>query len=540
MASIARFTESPHDTLTDKEYKEYICPQSLVQHMEYVASIRAYSPSLRLANKDSFASADDIGLQERRANECLKGYIAQPYVESQSQVSLLCSRSRLPSATPFSSMDPGHHNPFADLDTPLPSSKRMMRNSNPALAVTKGLSEEGTVTSSTSEDFNQSIEERQKRTKKRRWLIAGIGFTLVGLIIGGIITGAILGRNRKATGGSGVATSKKNGGDVVKQSNPNDPSTFIKDPNLHQSFYGIAYTPADSQLPNCGNSLKDVITDIQLLSQLTKRIRLYGADCNQTALVLEAIRRTKVDMQVWLGNYPVATDNGDAYKRQRDIIKDAISTYGTDHIAGVTVGNEFMLNYVTAHGGASVDPNGPVANQGAEILIGNINDTRDMLNSMGLPKTLPVGTSDAGSYFNDRVLGVVDYGLANVHPWFANVSIDTSASWTEDFFQTVDVAQAQALPNRPKMYIAETGWPSKSSDAANESNGPSTASIVNLQKFLDTFVCQANANETPYFFFELFDEPWKDQQFGGVEGWWGLFNADRTLKAIKIPDCAAP
>ena len=37
------------------------------------------------------------------------------------------------------------------------------------------------------------------------------------------------------------------------------------------------------------------------------------------------------------------TDAGEAYVRQRDYVTEAIKTYGTDHIAGVTVGNEFML-----------------------------------------------------------------------------------------------------------------------------------------------------------------------------------------------------
>lgn len=37
---------------------------------------------------------------------------------------------------------------------------------------------------------------------------------------------------------------------------------------------------------------------MQLMSQLTTRLRLYGADCNQSQLVLEAIKRTQVDMQV--------------------------------------------------------------------------------------------------------------------------------------------------------------------------------------------------------------------------------------------------
>ena len=37
----------------------------------------------------------------------------------------------------------------------------------------------------------------------------------------------------------------------------------------------------------------NVTEDIQLLSQLTPRIRTYGSDCNVTALVLQAIKDTK-------------------------------------------------------------------------------------------------------------------------------------------------------------------------------------------------------------------------------------------------------
>lgn len=77
----------------------------------------------------------------------------------------------------------------------------------------------------------------------------------------------------------------------------------------------------------------------------------------------------------------------------------------------MTVGNEFMLNYVTDNGGATQDINGPTANAGAQLLISMINDTRSWLQSLNLPKTLPVGTSDAGSYFNDEVLQSVDYGV---------------------------------------------------------------------------------------------------------------------------------
>jgi len=275
------------------------------------------------------------------------------------------------------------------------------------------------------------------------------------------------------------------------------------------------------------------------MSQLTTRIRLYGADCNQSALVLEAIKQTKVNMTVYLANYPAANDNGTAYQRQRDTIKQALQTYGTDHVAGVTVGNEFILDYLTANGGSNQDPNGSVGNTGADILLADINDTRSMLSSIGL-SSLPLGNADAGSYFNTRVLEAVDYGMANVHPWFADVSVQSAADWTATFFQQTDVAAAANLSNTPKMYIAETGWPTQSSDPKDANNGVSDASEANLQVFLNTFVCQANQNGTGYFFFEFYDEPWKDVEFGGVEGWWGLFHSNRTLKRVTIPDCESP
>lgn len=97
-----------------------------------------------------------------------------------------------------------------------------------------------------------------------------------------------------------------------------------------------------------------------------------------------------------------------------------------------------------------------------------------MLSGLSLSTTPQVGTSDAGSYFNTHVLQAVDYGvrpsttvaddilsrfpqMANVHPWFANVSASDAAGWTADFFKTTNVDVANALSNKPKMYIAETG-----------------------------------------------------------------------------------
>ncbi|KAJ3869124.1 glycoside hydrolase [Lentinula novae-zelandiae] len=387
------------------------------------------------------------------------------------------------------------------------------------------------------------MEKAPAKSKKTRYLVGDFdrtrkfftetlqvigGLVLVILIGVGVALGVVLSKKDSSTSTSSSSS-------VVNQTDANDPSSFEKDSRLKQSFYGIAYTPAGSQYPDCGNSLDDVITDIQLLSQLTTRVRLYGADCNQSALVLEAIKQTKVNMSVVIANYPIATDDGAAYERQALVIEDALTTYGIDNIIGVTVGNEFILDYLDDNG--ATDPNSDTGNTGAEILLGFINDTKTMLSNMSI--SLPVGNADAGSYFNDLVLEDVDYGMANVHPWFANVSVDDAAGWTWLFFQDNDVELAESLSNNPSMSIAETGWPTNSTDAGNESNGPSTATEANLQTFLDTFVCQANTNGTEYYFFEAFDEVWKLEEFGGVEGYWGLFYSNKTLKDITIPDCSS-
>ena len=49
---------------------------------------------------------------------------------------------------------------------------------------------------------------------------------------------------------------------------------------------------------------------------------------------------------------------------------------------------------------------------GAATLTANIADTRQMLSGLNLKKTILVGNSDAGSYFNNEVLEAVDYGVS--------------------------------------------------------------------------------------------------------------------------------
>lgn len=59
--------------------------------------------------------------------------------------------------------------------------------------------------------------------------------------------------SNRASSNSGSPSGTNNS--VVNQTNPNDPSTFVKDPRLIQSFYGLAYTPSGAIPPNCTSTL---------------------------------------------------------------------------------------------------------------------------------------------------------------------------------------------------------------------------------------------------------------------------------------------
>lgn len=90
---------------------------------------------------------------------------------------------------------------------------------------------------------------------------------------------------------------------------------------------------------------------------------------------------------------------------------------------------------------------------------------------MGLSKGLDIGTSDAGSILTTALAQGVDYFMSNVHPWFAQVSVNTAAGWTADFYQEFNVDVAETASNKPKTYIAETGWPTDSMNASLSNSG---------------------------------------------------------------------
>jgi len=80
--------------------------------------------------------------------------------------------------------------------------------------------------------------------------------TIIGVAVGVPLSKKRHNDNNIAVGNSTGNNGNSNSSETLPPANNGaDPSVFPKNPNFHQSFYGIAYTPDGSQLPNCGNNL---------------------------------------------------------------------------------------------------------------------------------------------------------------------------------------------------------------------------------------------------------------------------------------------
>ncbi|KAG8752023.1 hypothetical protein FRC14_007437 [Serendipita sp. 396] len=328
----------------------------------------------------------------------------------------------------------------------------------------------------------------------------------------------------------------RNRGDGSDAGNGDGQPSFPLDPKLHNSFWGLAYTPYGAI--DCSASQANVTKDIRQLSQLTTRLRLYAADCNVTSLVVQAIQDLKVNMSVYAGIY--VHPDVESYNRQVALLDDTLKAYGTSHILGVTVGNEYVLN-APSRGDTIVNATTWVNSRIVDYKI----HLRQLSTSSTNFSSIPVGTSDAaGTYLGDLTT-VADYLLANIHPWFSQNTYEQAAWFSWSYINNIVVPMVNAtwpspvnsttLP--PQLLQGEFGWPTGTDDpplGINPAGSP--AGIQGMQRVLDDWICPSNRNGTKYFWFEAYDEPWKSM-YGGVEQHWGLFHTNGTLKDITIPDC---
>lgn len=356
-------------------------------------------------------------------------------------------------------------------------------------------------------DDAEKSEWLQKQTnpgnRKKKWII-GCSIAAI-LVIGGIIGGVVGGilANQKdetrQTGGSSGSGSSSTLYDI----NSRQVKAVLNDDRLHKVFPTIDYTPWYAQYPAClspggGPTQNNVTLDIARLSQLAPAVRLYGTDCNQTELVLEAIDRLQMKdtMKVWLGVYLDGNNQTTNDRQLKDLYR-ILDDYDHSYFVGVIVGNEVLYQKTMT-----------AAQLGAQL-----DYVRSNFTSRGI--NLPVSTADLGDNWTADLVQTSDIVMSNIHPFFAGTVAADAAAWAWNFWQTKDVAQTTSKTGTvgtltyPTQIISEIGWPSQGGNDCGVATDPAfgctsdtdgaVASVDNLNTFMDSWVCDAMTNGTTYF-----------------------------------------
>ncbi|KAF9927658.1 hypothetical protein FBU30_002997 [Linnemannia zychae] len=314
--------------------------------------------------------------------------------------------------------------------------------------------------------------------------------------------------NKSGVGGTGKHVDDGTAGQGSTIFSPN--ATVLSNDlhKLKRVFYGMAYAPLNAQMPNCFNTQESVDSELLLLVQATKRVRLYGTDCNVLRYTIDAIQRLKLDLKLVAG---IWIDKGGAtYARQTEEFYAVVAKYGWSDIIGVSIGNEVIFDQFE-----------PLSN-----LIAHITEVKIKIAQLGHPE-IAVFTSDLEGANRPPLTNQEDLAGDNLHPFFSGVPVDNAASWFWDYLDnTVTPAVQQGNTKPIPIWITEVGWPTF---PANGNLNASIPSIPNLQRFVDT---------SDYYYFEFFNASWKVCPGSAVEGFWGLLTIDKRLK-VELPDCLA-
>lgn len=377
-------------------------------------------------------------------------------------------------------------------------------------------------------------EKAKPKSKKWKWVgIAVVAFVIIGAIVGGIVGWLVANGGGgddgdKGGGHEGQSAADDEAANGVLDKSSSEIKALLNNPDLHKVFPGMDYTPINTQYPYCIHdppSQNNITRDVAVLSQLTNTIRLYGTDCNQTEMVVEAINKLGLedDVKVWLGVWQDGNETTNA--RQLEQMWDILDNYGSKPFKGVIVANEILFREEMT------------ITQLATVLDG----VRTNLTKKGI-KDFPVATSDLGDDWTQELADDSDYIMANIHPFFAGVEAEEAADWTMKFWKQRDGQYWKK--DSEKNIIAEVGWPTgggTSCGAAKTCTKGSVAGIDGLNQLLKDWVCPALEDKTQYFWFSSFDEPWKERFNEAGKRWedkWGLMDVNRNLKdGVKIPDC---
>lgn len=135
--------------------------------------------------------------------------------------------------------------------------------------------------------------------------------------------------------------------------------------------------------------------------------------------------------------------------------------------------------------------------------------------------SVPVTTGEPWHIWDTHpeLANAVDCILIHVHPYWERVPVNNAARYVVERYEQI----RKKYPDK-EVVIGETGWPSQ-----GLTNGEAVPSLENQKRFMEDFLKLAKEERISFYYFEAFDEKWKEEP-NGVGPHWGFYYTNRTAK----------
>jgi len=335
----------------------------------------------------------------------------------------------------------------------------------------------------------------------------------------------------------------------------------------NSNYLAICYGGYRENSRNIQPTVKQLKEDLLILSAMNiKVVRTYNVHLAHASNVLKAIRELKIEnqnfeMYVMLGAWidckyawtEVTPDHNLESQRNAIEINEAVrlANLYPDIVKVIAVGNEAMVKWATSY---YVQPN---------VILKWVNHLQQLKNESKLSKDLWITSSDDFASWGggddsyktkdlEDLINAVDYVSMHTYPYhnthynpsFWNVPPDEnhlteqeqatnamqrSIAFAKMQYTTVKNYVRSINPSKP-IHIGETGWAS-SSDGFYGKEGSRASDEYKQAIYYKAMREWSNQEGISCFFFEAFDEPWKDSNNPlGSENHFGIFTVDGKAK----------
>lgn len=354
---------------------------------------------------------------------------------------------------------------------------------------------------------------------------------------------------------------------IAQKNNTKLKEVTAKDILGNPDYLAICYGGYRERTRNTQPTIAQIKQDLKILAALrVKIIRTYNVHLQHDPNVLEAIRQLKkenpeFEMYVMLGVWidcknawtNIAPDHNNESDRNAIEVETAVQLANKypEIVKIIAIGNEAMVRWATSY---YVQPS---------VILKWVNHLQQLKKDNKLSKDLWVTSSDDFASWGggdtsyrtkdlEDLIQAVDYVSMHTYPyhnshynpdfWQSSASEDNFTTLQKAEFALVraqEFAQKQyndvksyvqsISPNKP-IHIGETGWASIS-DGFYGNHGSKASDEYKQALYYKHMRVWTAKEKISCFFFEAFDEPWKDgKNEKGSENHFGLFTVEGKAK----------